>query len=378
MRVSRYQVLTLLLVLCGSCIEPFNPVIEERQEVLVINGFITDRGGPHQVLITRSTPYNDPSNIPVSGCVVTVEDETGIRFEYSEIYPGVYEAILMQAFVQVGKSYSLYVNTPDGNEYRSDFEEMLACSPVDSIYYEVKERPTSDPDVVLNGVQFYVDVRGSTETAPNYRWLLEETWMYNAPHYADLLYDGNYLYDIQSPYYCFRTDTAKGLYTASTHNLSVNHLNRQSLHYVSNQTPRLSLKYSILVEQHSLSDPAYDFWKRMESQTTEGEGLYEAQPSSTIGNIYNVDDPTERVLGYFYATQVQQKRLTLVNDFDFGIKLYQCPLDTIQDLSELGEPFPYYLTSLDPTGMRGPPYMTGSKKCFDCRMWGGTTEEPDF
>lgn len=373
MQVNRYYILILLVVAVSSCIDPFNPQIEENQEVLVINGFITDRSGPHQVVISRSTPYNDPSYVPVSGCVVTVEDETGQMVEYIEISPGVYEVNLEPGFLKVGKSYALYAITSEGNEYRSDYESMFYCSTIDSIYYEVVERPTTDPDLIINGVQFYVDVKGTSETAPNYRWIGIETWMYTAPFFADFFWDGA-IWDYTSDYTCYRTDTVRGFFTASTRYLSKNQLNRKSLHYVSNETTRLSMKYSVLVEQHSLSDPAYEYWDRMESQTSGGGGFYESQPSSAIGNIYNVNEPSEKVLGYFYATQVQQKRLTFVNHFDFGVKVYNCTLDTVSNLSELGNDYPYFFFSLD----TGPPYFTGPNSCFDCKSYGGTTTPPEF
>ena len=374
MRVNRYHILILLLALCSSCIEPFNPLVEDSQEALVINGFITDRPGPHQVVISRSTPYSDPSHVTVSGCVVTVEDETGQMVEYSETSPGVYVAYLEPGFLQVGKSYTLFVNTLEGNEYRSDFESLLACSPVDSIYYEVMEVPTTDPDEVINGVQFYVDVKGTSETAPNYRWVMIETWRYTAPYFADFSWDGIRTMPYTSQLNCYMTDTVRGLFTASTRYLSENHLNRKSLHYVSNETPRLGIEYSVLVEQHSLTDPAFEYWDRIESQTSEGSGLYETQLSSIIGNIYNVNDPSEKVLGYFYATQVQQERLTFTNHFDFGVKGYNCALDTVHNLYELGSYYPYYLFSIDV----GLPYFTGGSDCFDCTSYGGTTEPPEF
>jgi hypothetical protein len=379
MQVNRYHILILLMVLCGSCIEPFNPQIEESQEVLVINGIITDRSGLHHVVISRSTPYNDPSFAPVTGCVVTVQDEKGQVVGYSETSPGVYEAYLESGFLQVGKSYALFASTPEGNEYRSDYDSLLACPPVDNIYYELKSHETTDPDITLHGAQFYMDVKGTSETASNYRWLLEETWEYTAPYVADLVwFGGEVLPNLSdSMYTCYMTNPVKDLFSASTRYLSVNHLYRNPLHYVSNESPRLRIKYSVLVEQHSLTNQAFDYWDHLKSQSGEGGGLYESQPSSTIGNIYNVNDPSEKVLGYFYATQVQQERLALEAISEFELPRYQCVLDTIQSLNELDTSYPHFLFSLSPMGS-GPPYLHGRIQCFDCRLYGGTTTPPEF
>ncbi len=44
-----YLILVLLLMMCNACIEPFEPVINEAQEVMVIDGMISDRPGSHRV-----------------------------------------------------------------------------------------------------------------------------------------------------------------------------------------------------------------------------------------------------------------------------------------------------------------------------------------
>ena len=378
MQVNRYHIMILLLVLCGSCIEPFTPQSEESQNVLVINGFISDMDGPHQVEISRSTPFNNPHFVPVSGCVVAVEDETGQMVEYIEISPGIYETNLEPGFLQVGKSYALYASTPEGKEYRSDYETMLACAPIDRIYYEEEQQGTANPDVSLKGIQFYTDVKGTSETASNYRWQLEETWEYTAPYLADFIWYGKGVlpYNSDSTYECHITTEVKGLFSASSRYLSVNLLNRHPLHYVSNKTPRLKIRYSVLVDQHSLSNEAFDYWDKMESQTSEGGGLYDSQPSSAIGNIYNVNDPTEEVMGYFYATQIKQERLTLVPHFEFEIEGYTCNLDTIENFADLNNEFPHFFIAIDTT--EGPPFIYGGKECFDCRLFGGSLTPPDF
>jgi len=108
MRVSKYHILPLLSLVCSSCIEPFQPVIEESQEVLVINGIITDQSGYHEVTISRSAPYNDPVFLPVSGCVVRVEDDRGNMVVYDETGDGIYRSFLNVSFLEVDRSYSLF------------------------------------------------------------------------------------------------------------------------------------------------------------------------------------------------------------------------------------------------------------------------------
>jgi len=379
MQVNRYHILLLLLLTCRSCIEPFEPVIEESQEVLVINGMITDQPGMHYVEISRSTPYNEPIYQPVSGCVVTVTDENGEMINYFEEGWGRYGAYLPGSFLAVGKSYSLQVYTPDQKEYRSDFDTLLACPPIDTIYYEVEIRETSDPDFSLAGIQFYMDMTGTSSDSRYFMWQLEETWEYWAATFGHFIWWGGGVEEFHTNdlFKCWKTYPIRELYTGTTRNLSVNALRRNSLNYVSNETDRLKVTYSLLVKQQSLSKKTYDYWEKMKKQSGETGGLYETQPSSTIGNIYNTNDPDEVVLGILYATQQQSRRIMVNNHFDFKIPYLTCELYTIGSVYELLSDFPYYLRSISPTGY-GPPYETGDKICFDCRIQGGINVKPDY
>ncbi len=368
-----------LALMCGSCIEPFEPEIRESQDAIVIYGVITDRPGIHQVTVSRSSPYNDPSFMPVTGCVVRVEDDLGNLVVYPETGPGLYETYLDDSFLAVNRSFAVFVETMEGDEYQSSYDSLLACPRIDTIYFEMKSQGTSNPDVINYGLQFFSELTGSESFSRNFRWKLEETWEYNSAARANLIWYGGPLIPVlaDSINTCYITEPITGLYSSSTKNLSENRLKRNTLNYVSNESPRLKLKYSLLVTQHSLTDEAYGYWDRMKAQSGGEGGLYETQPASTVGNVFNVNDPEEKVLGCFYATQLMEKRLTVTSDFEFGIPGYTCDLDTTNSLQEVGSLYPYYLRSLDPLGV-GPPYMYGPNYCFDCRLKGGTTEKPDY
>ncbi len=380
MQVNRFFIWIILLLLCGSCIDPFQPVINETQESLVINGVITDQPGIHKVTISMSTPYNEPSFEPISGCVVRVEDDLGDMVVYTEANPGVYETYLDASFLAINRSYTLFINTPGGQEYQSSYDTLLACPSIDTIYYEVESQGTSDPNVTHHGIQFFSNLTGSDETSRNVRWLLEETWEYDAAAYATHIWYGGPVFPIMSDTLttCYMSDPILGLFSASTRYLTENRLVHNKLNYVSAETPRLKVQYSLLVKQHSLTNEIYHYWERMESQTADGGGLYETQPSSIIGNIYNIHNAAEKVLGCFYASQQKSKRLTFKADFDFIVPLFTCELDTANSVDELGSLFPYYLHSIDPLGMGGPPYLWGSESCFNCVLKGGTNNKPDY
>jgi hypothetical protein len=381
MPVNKWAILIVLMVLGTGCIEPFEPVIEESNEVLVIDGRITDQQGMQTISVSRSSPYNNPSFQPVSGCVVRVEDDLGHGITFLENAEGIYQSALEPDFLAVGKAYKLQVITPDDMVYESEYDSLLACAPIDHLSYKLEVQGTSDPDINYYGIRFYVDVIGSEEDSRNYLWTFEETWEYLAYHRIQYIWDGSELQDYTPQLHgykiCYLTDQLENYEVGSSSMMGSNEIHQQPLHFVSNTTPRLQEQYSLLLAQHSLSYGAFLYWDKMRSQSVDAGGLFETQPSRTTGNISNINDPEEKVLGYFFVSQVQEKRITVSEDFEFPIVGFDCPLDTANSLDDFGMNYPYIMYSLSVMG-RGPPYAYSYKECHDCTYRGGVITKPDY
>ena len=383
MPVSKKIIIPVFIfITLSGCIEPFTPNIDESQESLVIEGQITDQAGYHYIHVSRTAPYNDPHKIPESDCQVEVVDNKGNIFEFYESEPGVYRQWMDKDFLNIGTQYKVKVISADGNEYESDFDKLLSPSPpIDSIYYEIEVRETYDPDFPLYGIQFYIDLDAPDDFARNYRWELEETWEYWASYRIQYYYDGilHYMEDPYLLYRCWRTDPIRKIFTSTTRYSISNKINKYPLQYVSNQSNRLKIKYSLLVKQYSLSNTAYDYWCQLQKQSQESGGLYEAQPARIRGNISNINNPEEVVLGFFNASSVTKKRILVSESFKFPFPGYPCKLDTIGPDNPLQyyTTYPVYLISLNVIG-QGPPYATGDGTCFDCTKGDGTIEKPDF
>ena len=59
---------------------------------------------------------------------------------------------------------------------------------------------------------------------------------------------------------------------------------------------------------------AYQFWEHVQTVKAREGGLFETVPGNIVGNIHNVNDADERVLGYFYASSVTEKRIFIHPD----------------------------------------------------------------
>ena len=368
----------LLGLLLGSCVTPYEPELDESQEVLVISGMITDHSGLHELTISRSSSYRLPEFQGLEQCVVTVTNQDGDMIVYTDAGEGIYEADVPDDFLDVGDAASLYVMTPDQREYQSSYDTIRACPELDSIYWELGTLETPDPEFNRPGIQFYLDMTGEDTDSRNVIWRVQETWEYWASLIGThIMYGWGYSEEFRSNvlYTCWKSYPLDQIYTGSTRNLSKNELLRVPLNFVSNETDRLSVTYSLTVQQQSLSVESYDYWQRMNDQAAESGGMYEKQPASVQGNIYNMNNPDDVVLGCFYASQVKEQRIFVKNNnlFDFTIPHISCEYESTSTLWRNPDvKFPVYIYVPGPFQ----PTFWGPEDCFDCRIQGGDTIRP--
>ncbi|MBN2349217.1 MAG: DUF4249 domain-containing protein [Bacteroidales bacterium] len=382
MKVNSKLVPVIFFFLTMGCIEPFTPDIDDHQPVLVIEGNITNEEGYQYITISRSSIVGKEEHyFPERLSDVIILDDKGNSFNCDEYSGGHYRCWMGQEYLTAGTQYKVNVKTQDGREYESDFDELLACPPIDKIYYEVQERATYDPQFPEYGIQLYVETDATGNFVDNFRWKIIETWEYHSEYLLEYYYDGDFKEFFgpkDSLFYCWKTEPVNEIYTISTKQLSSKNL-KVPVRFVSNQTNRLKYGYTALVKQYSLSDAAFEYWDKIQKQVQETGGLYETQPLRIFGNIRCISHPEEIALGFFYATSLQEKRIFVNEDFDFYINDYLCaPLQT--DAMEFFDflrtltraDFPYWILKT-PTR-----YDLADKACFDCALRGGTHIKPEF
>ncbi|NOZ48063.1 MAG: DUF4249 domain-containing protein [Chlorobi bacterium] len=294
MRVFRFLfVFVLVVILATSCVEKYfldeNNIVESR---VVVDALIVNQADTQLIKISKASSPEMPKFIPLSNCNVKVINDEGIEFVFSELddKPGYYAGAINLQYLNVGSKLKLYFITPDGIEYESGYEEFKACPPVDSIYYEIEHKPSSDPDITLDGVQFYLDLASTNDYGHFYFWQLDETWEYHSEwpvkmYYDGILHDGAIDYSL---YYCYNTMAVNEIYILDTRALNQNSYKKFPLHFVDNLTQKLMYKYSILVKQYTVSESTYYFLKSMKENSFNSGGLFDSQPVIVNGNIYNI------------------------------------------------------------------------------------------
>jgi hypothetical protein len=196
----------------------------------------------------------------------------------------------------------------------------------------------------------------------------------------------------QQVYYCFANAASSHILLNSTAKLKQDVVYQFPITIVPFTSEKIETKYSILVKQYALTGDAYEFYSNIQKNTEQLGSIFDAQPSQLSGNIHNVADATEPVVGYVSVTNAQSKRIFITNAvLPIGTSTsypYTCEQDSafykdkqgyndVQNLL-INQP----ITDLPTEGLYTPTgviygYLYSSIYCTDCTLR-GTTQTPSF
>ncbi|MCK5279600.1 MAG: DUF4249 domain-containing protein [Cyclobacteriaceae bacterium] len=368
-----------LVLLFSNCVKEFDPPSQGYENLLVVEAFLSDGDEAFQMKLSRSIPIDTSAFIPEPGASVSLSEDSGEKYILVEsndpgiyFYPGNLNA-------QIGKSYQIHIQTRNGNQYESSHVTMRETPEIDSVTFRFEERPSAG----LKGVQIFVTTHDPGNDTWYYRWEWDETWIFYTPYLSEHIYEDDQIFirtdNINT---CWKKAKSTSIEFSTSKNLSEDIIHDYPLRYVSTETDRLKSKYSINVRQYALSEESYNYWKELQKVTENLGTLFDPQPSIVMGNIYNVNDDKEIVLGYFDASTVKEQRL-FIRRSDIprtGIPNYYsfCTdslvrFNRIQEMLDNG----YFLASEILNDFGGLEYQFSTRFCIDCTLV-GTNVRPDF
>lgn len=287
---------------------------------MVVEGALISGGDLTTIKLSRTANLSDTSYIlPITTASVVVVGENGSNQILSSLGNGEYTS---QLELNVGENYYLTITTEDNKNYRSEGITPLLTPAIDSLNWKL----------VDNGLEIYVNTHDYENNNQFYKWEYLETWEFNAAYNSFLEYvDGEFI--PRAPenqiYTCWQNDSATSILLGSTAALSENIIYQKPITSVPFGI-KLSEKYSILVNQYTLTKEAYFYFENMKKNSEELGSFYDAQPTEIKGNIYAVDSPEEPVIGYIYASNVAKKRIFIDNkELNYFHRERSCPEDVI-------------------------------------------------
>jgi hypothetical protein len=312
--VKRSVAILLGIAMIG-CIDPIRLVTEEGAGSLVIDGVITDQPGPQVIKLSRSINFDNTRvlrvyPVPEQKAIVTIKDRQGVVENGQEVQPGTYQFNTIQGVV--GHTYELSIQTADGNMYVSQPETMRPVPSIEKIDFEFKFydhlfiNAAGNPRILpMDAFFIYVTVNDPSEKGNYYRWQ------------SDGIFEFFSLNDNPAIKQCWAPVPRLESKIEIEDDTNINGKSfRQLVCVIPYDRPT---QYLVKIRQQSLTEAAHNFWKASLAQQVSTGSLFDAPPAAVTGNVYNVADPEETVLGFFGASSIFRTSLLLERFRDAGL-----------------------------------------------------------
>jgi hypothetical protein len=345
--------------------------------------------GPDSTIITLSRTVNlAASNTinPETGATVAVQGNDNTSYPLIETSTGHYAVAGLN--LNNAKQYRLSIKTANNQQYLSTFVPVQITPPIDSVGFTAQ----------ANDIQVYVNTHDPNNNTHYYRWDYSETWQFHSLYESEYVTNGQGIVPrsvSQHNYSCFGHDTSSSITLGSSAQLKQDVIYQAPITTVPATSEKLETKYSILLQQYALTGDAYNFWTNLKKNTENLGSIFDAEPSNITGNIHNVANSSEPVIGYISASTFQSKRVFITSNqlphSFITIYPYQCQLDTdwyVAPISGINEVQQYLIPIGSPaipiSAYYGNPptpsivaFSSSSPECVDCTIR-GTTVQPPF
>lgn len=318
------------LALGQGCVQSYDPHLVLDANLVVVNGIITDLPEKQTVSLSRSRSSADSANVSTPIAKATVQmlvNGTAVPLVEDALMPGVY-ALPAGFRGRVGDTYQLQFKTAAGAEYQSTVETMTAAPPILKAYDRFNpDGPKRTANALPTPVNdIYVDYQDPADSRNFYlwRWRLYEQQRWCAScqqgHYVvndigpvgsgpinvigcvqDLKLGIYNVYDYQCRSLCWDI-----FYSSAVNVFADIYTNGQKqIGYKVASIPIYQLDDALVsIEQLSLSANAYRYYKLFADQTQNTGTLADSPPAPISGNVKNVTNSQENVVGYFSAASV--------------------------------------------------------------------------
>jgi len=284
-------VVSIAIISLISCVDSYMPNISKYENVMVVDGELSNQPGPYEVKLFTGYKFDEDTGTSVTGALVKFIENTGLEIELREEKTGIYRTTDNAFRGKTGSRYKLQINY-NGEVYESEFETLKDPVPVDSIYWTYREE--------TDGIQILLNTHDPVGNTHYYAWEYLETWKFFVPIVPN---------DHPEWEVCYKNSKSYNFIIGSTVQRNEDRIEGFPVLLIGANTNRLRWRYSILVNQYSLSEQAYEFYRKL-GELNENQGtLFDPVPYSLVGNIKCLTDTDKPVLGYFLVSGVSEKRI---------------------------------------------------------------------
>lgn len=362
-----------------ECRENFVPdFVSGIDDYLVIEGYINiGVKKKTQINLSRVMPIGNTQLKPENNSIVRIEDELGTTYALTQIEDGRYQSDSLSLTTDL--KYRLLITTSNGVEYASALTQVYSSPVIDSLTWSLEDEEA----------KIYVNTHFTTEEDKFLKWDFTKTWEYHADYKANFKYVEGSLVpratnEINDLFFCWRQ------YNSTDLNLwPGNSMDNESVRYpilsINPYSEEASVRFSLLVEQRSLSKAEFDFLQIMNRNSTITGSLFDPLPSEIDGNVICLSNPKIKAIGYIGAYTSHFMRLFILAD-ELNVESNSKCIEEIvyppQFNSEFGTGRLLPISCIfdvSPTFELTPITATGAAtNCMDCKLKGGSSIRPSF
>jgi hypothetical protein len=340
----------LIFFFNDACVDPLDVPVLSAPPVLVVDGMITDEQGPYTVRLSLNSPLDQDLDrrIPVTNAIVKIGDDNGAVEVLTESISGTYETDKDGIRGTPGRKYQLLIITTDGKQYASPFTELTPPGEVEDVYFRFMRNSINKNDLSLpqDAFEIFINAKGRENFSNLLRWRWKGVYqVHTFPELREMFIG---LGSVPDPLPCSGYEVVEGTLTqlrqceccdcwvTKYSNMALisdnNFINDVDFNAV--QVAKLPVdkrlfydKYYIEVEQLSLPEEVYHFWKLVSAQQEGAQSIFQPNIVKIKGNIKAITDPDEEVFGVFAVSSVARKGIFITRADIPGVLP---PVDTIR------------------------------------------------
>ncbi|OMQ08401.1 DUF4249 domain-containing protein [[Flexibacter] sp. ATCC 35103] len=305
---------TIMLASIFSCTTPYNYQTNGFEDAIVVEATITNEYKNQEIKLSRTYKLEEKTPNFESKAVVYVTDDIGNKYEFKESNESYISLTQFQA--AANRTYQLHILTKDGRSYISSSEKLPQETQIDKL--EAKAVTKNEQ----LGVEITVSSTDPTNNSRYYKYEYEETYKIVAPKWyyvkaVPVFFEpgstpkGKVVFEerTEEARICFSNQQSNELILTNTNQLTEDKVTDFPVRFISSKDPIIKNRYSILVKQYVQTLAAHTFYETLKEISSTGSILSQTQPGFFYGNIQPVDNPGEKVIGFFNVSSYSEKRL---------------------------------------------------------------------
>ena len=289
--VLLYGILALLFSL--SCTTPYDFEGEENEDIVIVDGMITNQLKKHQIRLSRSYAFEENPR-PEKGANVQVINSDGTAINFIEKEDFIYESTIAFS-AKERQEYTVLIITRDGKTITSTPMVLPPTGELDEVYAKATKNEFDEAGI---GIYFNAESRNDAQL---YRIEYEETYKVVAPKWtpydAVVTFEGfstfatNVILRETQEETCYAFNPSNNIILRSTTNQSIDRIDQEKVLFLPVDSAKLIHRYSVLVRLLVEDPQAYNYFETLKELSVKSAGFFNnVQPGYLAGNLFNPEN----------------------------------------------------------------------------------------